>query len=491
MDFLDPKKKKAHVRRLFIGYLLIAIAIGLGALILLFAAFGYGVDRKGNVFQNGLVFMDSTPGDAQVSIKNTDNTFSLQTTTADRRVLRADEYTFEYLKQGYRPWQRTLNLRGGSIERLVYPFLFPENLKTSNDYTYAQKPDLVTQSPNRKVLLAQRAGSLATFDVFESKATTAEPESFSVPSSLFPANAEPKPLKLLEWSTDNRHFLVRYDMGKTPQFILVDRENPEESINVNTVFKQNPSKVTLRDKNAQKFYLLLRDDRLMTGQTNTNELRLISEKVVDFKPHGDSTILYVTTKDAARTDKASVEVRDDDKTYTLRELPVDTAYHLDIARYDDAWFMVAGAESDQNIYIYKDPIKTLESNDPEATMTIRTMKIAKVQKLSFSANSRFIAAQSGQRFVIYDAEDDTQYRYNLGPKLDGDKEATWMDGHRLLASSKGNVLVFDFDGINIQSLNPVTRGTSAYFSDDFTELYTIAPDKKQFTLTRTEMRVEN
>jgi hypothetical protein len=63
MDFLDPKRKKSHHKRLFIGYLLMAVAVAMGTLILLFSAFGYGVDRKtGDVIQNGTVFVDSQPG---------------------------------------------------------------------------------------------------------------------------------------------------------------------------------------------------------------------------------------------------------------------------------------------------------------------------------------------------------------------------------------------------------------------------------------------
>ncbi len=62
MDFLDPRKKRAYKIRLYIGYFLMAVALSIGTLILLFEAYGYDVNHKtGEVIQNGLVFVDSRP----------------------------------------------------------------------------------------------------------------------------------------------------------------------------------------------------------------------------------------------------------------------------------------------------------------------------------------------------------------------------------------------------------------------------------------------
>ena len=45
MDFLDPKKQKAHDRRLTIGYIIIGLVLLLATTILLYLTFGYGIDR--------------------------------------------------------------------------------------------------------------------------------------------------------------------------------------------------------------------------------------------------------------------------------------------------------------------------------------------------------------------------------------------------------------------------------------------------------------
>src|SRR3990167_6869978 len=68
MDFLDPRKRRAHHIRLMIGYGLMAVAIVLTATILVYWAYGYGFNTKtGGVVENGLLFVDSAhhPGGAR------------------------------------------------------------------------------------------------------------------------------------------------------------------------------------------------------------------------------------------------------------------------------------------------------------------------------------------------------------------------------------------------------------------------------------------
>src|SRR5690606_14087249 len=113
-------------------------------------------------------------------------------------------YNFQYLKQGYKPWEHQFDIRGGSIERLVYPFLVPENLTTTVEEQYAAPAGLVTQTPDRKTILVQQPGSLTEFQVFEAANLAKAPTTFSLPAGLLPAGAPPRAYQLVEWSTNNR-----------------------------------------------------------------------------------------------------------------------------------------------------------------------------------------------------------------------------------------------------------------------------------------------
>ena len=489
MDFLDPKKRKAHVRRLYIGYVLVAIAIGLGALVLLFASFGYGVDRQGTVFQNGLVFLASTPDAAQVKISNADKSFEETVVTSDRLELKADTYNFQYLKQGYKPWQNSFDIKGGSIERLVYPFLVPETLKTNVDESYPAAPGLVTQSPDRRTILVQQPASLTAFQVFDSNDLAKAPTTFTLPVSLLPAGAAVKPFQLVEWSTNNRHVLVRYDADSGPIFLMIDRDNPAESRNLNTYFGLAPTKLALRDKDPKRFYMILPDKRLVTAEIDNKVVRDEAPSVLDFKSHGDDNILYVSDAGAAEPGKVRAVVRQNNKDYLVRELPTSATYVLDLAQYSNRWYVVVGGSTANEAYIYRDPVLALQSTN-NSTPTIRTVRLDHPTRVSFSATSRFIAVQSGSNFAVYDSEKDRQHKFTVNPNFDDPAAVHWMDGHRLMGSTEGKVLIIDFDGTNQQTLNPIVAGTQPMFDDNFEQLNTLAPATAGQSLTSTSMLVQ-
>ena len=124
MDFLDPRKRRAHNIRLIIGYVLVAIVIGLATVIIVYGANGYGINTKtGQIVQNGLLFADSNPGGSEIYLNGTDK----NTKTAARLILPAGNYTLTLKKDGYRDWTRQFTLSEQSVARYVYPLLFPIN----------------------------------------------------------------------------------------------------------------------------------------------------------------------------------------------------------------------------------------------------------------------------------------------------------------------------------------------------------------------------
>ncbi len=492
MDFLDPKKRKAHSRRLFIGYGLMTIAIGLGAVILLYASFGFGVDRSGNIFQNGIVFLASTPDQAQVKITNSEGTFSKTSVTSDRLNLKADEYNFEFLKKGYRPWKRTVELRGGSVERLVYPLLFPDKLITSRKKQYASAPGLVTQSPDKKLIIIQQPGTLGGFDVFSSGGSIEQKTGFKLSSSLFPAGAKTEKLELVDWAKDNRHLLVSYKSGKTKTFILIDTQKPSSSINLNNTFGVSPLVAVLRDKKPDSFYFQLTDNRLLNAQINNKTLSLVAKNVTDFDSHGNDTILYVSKKN---TKMVNVFIRQNNTVQLLRQLPLDEEYNLDMSTFNGKLFVVAGAKKDDNTYVYRDPVKAFLRKKTDTELTTRTLRLKNVNQVSFSESSQFIAAQSGQNFDVYDADQDRQYHYKITDKIDPGSQVSWMDGHRLAFVSKNKLAVFDFDGINKQTLVSSGSQFPAMFNPDYSQLFVVSPiansSNNKSQLTQTSLIVAN
>lgn len=494
MDFLDPKKKRAQLIKLYIGYALVAVAIGIGTIVLLYASFGYGVDRHtGQVIQNGLVFVASKPDGAAIKVVGADKKAQPPAQTDTRLTIPAGQYTVSLAKDGYRPWQRNITLDGGSVERLVYPVLFPQTLTTREQQTYTAAPSLMTESPDRHWLLVLKPGTHNQFDVFDANDPKQVPKIALLPDTVFSPGTTHS-LEVVEWSSNNKNLLLKHTFDGNNEFILMNHENTGDSININKTFNMVPLDVVLYDKQPEQVYLHIQNGGLLQlGNLKDRKITPMLTNVVAFKPHGTDMIEYITDSTLAGSGKVSVRLHTKDNDYTVRELPGGTTYVLDIARFDNHWFVVVGAQSENKVYVYEDPLNVLAKKDPKTTLNARTMRLEKPTHVSFSNNARFIAAQGGQQFAVYDAETDRQYRYQLAEPLDGMHPATWMDGHRLLSVSADKVLVFDFDGSNIQSLNRSLPTVTPVFNREYLNLYTLAPSdqtKGGAALTMTEMRVK-
>jgi hypothetical protein len=127
MDYLDPKKEARHRVLLFVGYILIGVAILIGTLVLLYQAYGFGIGKNGTVIQNGLVFVSSQPNPANIYLNNKLN----KSQTNTRLTLPSGIYQVRLARDGYRDWQRTIEVEGGDVQHFDYPFLIPSKLKKS------------------------------------------------------------------------------------------------------------------------------------------------------------------------------------------------------------------------------------------------------------------------------------------------------------------------------------------------------------------------
>lgn len=473
MDFLDPAKKRKNGIKLFIGYILVGIGILLAAVILISLAYGYSLDRKtGDVIQNGIVFVSSRPTGAKIFL----NGEQYKDTTDARAVLPSNDYRVTLARDGYRPWERDFFLAGGSIERMVYPRLFPNEIKTSIVSTYKAAPVLSTQSPDRRWLVVQQTAARSEFDLYDLNQAAPVARKLTIPASLL--SGKTKAFALVEWSNDNRHVLLKHTTDKGYEFIILDREQPNESLNVSTLTKAAITSMTLKDKKFDDWYLHnSKTLELSAASVARPQPRRLIEGVAAYKSHGTDVILYATTAKAAKG-KARVLIWDDGRTDLLREVTASKRYLLDVARFDNRWYFGVGSATDGKVYVYENPFEAIRATPRQELIPATIMRLKDPEFISFSQNTRFIAVQARSEFAVYDAETERAFRYDTKLAFQPGNKAVWMDGHRLSGVVEDDVVVFDFDGINKQVLTGSVPGLLPYFSADYELLFTIAPKAK-------------
>lgn len=491
MDFLDPDKKRKHAIRLYIGYFLVAIALTLASLILLYRSYGYDVNRKtGEVVQKGLVFVDAHPESAEIFLNG-----QLQKDRTDTRMeLPVGHYELELKRQGYRSWKRSFDLEGGKIERFIYPTLFPDKLVTKDTQLYNDTPGFSTVSPDRHWALVLRSSSLTAFDVYDISKDEPTVTTINLPANILTSAPGTQGYSLVEWSTNNRHVLLKHHYAGKYEFVVVDRENPAQSYNVNRALSLEPTIVNLKDKSHEQLYVYQSATQLLQiADMKDKKVTPFLNKVVAFKSHGKDAIIYVTD-DAKKPGELAVRIREGDKEYHVQYLKPQTEYLLELAKFDGHWFAVVGIKSEGTTRVYKDPIEQAKKTNQKDVTPIAVLRVQDPYSVSFSANARFVAAQGGSHFAVYDAETDRKFTYDTKLAVQPGQVATWMDGHRLILNIDNKVLIFDYDGINMQTLMPISVGHLPLFNRDYTFVYTVAssvsvPNKP--ALTQTALKVKD
>ncbi|HYH35892.1 MAG TPA: PEGA domain-containing protein [Candidatus Saccharimonadales bacterium] len=485
MDYLDPKKRFRHHVMLYIGYVLIGVAIVIGTIVLLYQAYGFGLGKNGTVIQNGLFFFSSQPNPADIYVNGLKK--SVQTNT--RLSLPAGIYNVRLEREGYRNWQRTIGLEGGSVQHVDYPLLIPKTLATKKIQTYNAAPGLVTQSPDRRWLLVQQPGTLTGFEVYDLKNPTEPPEPLSLPAGLLTKANGNASLKPVEWAGDNEHVLLEHTYDGKTEFIVVNRPDPAQSVNLNTALSVSPTKLTLQDKKYDKYYLYTAEGGvLQAASLKTKTVQPYLDHVLGYKSYGDDTMLYATDTNVP-AGKVQVKLRIGDKTYVIKTFPAGTTYLLDLTKYDGAMYVTAGASGENKVYIYKDPVGQQKKNPDRALVPTQVLRVTAPNYLSFSNSAQFIVIENGTEFAVYDIENELAYHYFSQFKLDAPQEhAHWMDGNRLTYVSGGKLVFFDYDNANRQVMVNAASQYEPVFTPNFKFLYTVAPGTNgQFDLSQTSL----
>lgn len=489
-DFMDPKRRRHYSVQLLIGYVLIGIAIILLSIILMFVAYGFGY-KNGQVIQNGLVFLSSSPSPAQIYL----NGERYKSNTNTRIILPAGTYKVDLKRAGYRDWQESIEVDGGQVEPYTYPELFPLSLTTNTVKDYAIAPALSTQSPDARWALITQPGSLTSFDEFDLSDVKKAPTLLTLPSGLLSNATSSQSLQVIEWANDNSHVLLQHTYDGSTEYIILNRSAPDQSVNLTRVLSLPSSGIQLELSNQRS------DQYVMYNASShiLSHLRLDSplpqtylSNVLAFKNYGDNMTLFVAP-DALDAAKVDIKLYNNGNSYLIRTAPVSSSYLLDINEYSGELFVAFAAPTEGVAYIYRDPLSQIEDKQLGQAIPAQVFRLKDPSYVSFSPGSQFIIFESGTDFAVYDTDRLIGYTYSTPDALDAPQtHAYWMDGARLDYIAHGQITVFDYDGANRQVLVSASAQYKPVFTPSNKYLYTFvqaAADPTHMLWTNTSLRI--
>ena len=479
MDFLDPDFKRRRNQRLMLGYVLTATMIFLIAGILVYAAYGFNLDRKtGEVVHNGLLYVDSAPDKAKVELKGVGSDIKLDAQTNTKVTVPDGEYNIKISKNGYRDWNRKMDILGGTVYRVTYPLLIMSDLKQNKIADFGvTKPAFTTSSPDRRWIVKADNTLPLVINVFDLKSVDKSQKvpkntQLTLPNIIKPADGT-EVFEVVEWSTDNKNFLVKHNYGSGVEFLVINREQPLESVNLNDLSGLKPTNVSLDDKDAEKWYFYSDKDLTLTQVNNKKETSLIKERVTTYTSHGSDTLVYA--QKISDTEQ-KVYLRKDNQERLIGSYKPGRI-GLKITEFDGDWFLAVSSGGDGKTYIYKNPQKVIRSvANSTGVNPINAIGFAdSLANPTFSANSRFILVNNDKKFGVFDAEKVEIYTYNIDDTINLQNfKPKWMDGHRIMYLTSHNMIkIVDFDNNNKQTLVKSDDVDHVFFDRDYTVMYTV------------------
>jgi hypothetical protein len=487
MDFLDPKKNRRHSIMLYIGYFLIAIAITLTTIILVYLAYGFGLGKNGKIIQNGLLYLSSQPNPANVYVNG--KQYSHATNT--KLILQENIYKIAIISPGYRTWSRSIEIDGGKVVRYDYPFLIPSKLTSTNLKSYSTAPALATQSLDRRWAVIEQQNSLNNFELYDLNVPTNQPTTISLPSGVLTKAVTPGgSLSLVAWSSDNQHVMLLHSYDSKTEYIMLDINDATQSFNLSQKLTGvEYTTVSLNNDKYDQYYLYDASTKVLAKDSLSSPTQVtpLLTNVLNFNTYQANTVLYATTTDAA-PGKVNIDIYDGSKNYHIKTFNNGTNYLLHMAGYSGVVYVAAGASSENKVYVFQDPVNQLQGNPKQAPVPSQVLFVTNPNYLSFSKTAQFIAAEGGQQFGVYDIQNGHGYNYTSTMPLDiPQQHATWMDGNRLTYVSGGKSVIFDYDNNYQQNLVTNSPTYLPFFSPDYRYIYNLALDKNVYNFNQTSL----
>lgn len=465
-------------------YSLMTLSVVTIVTLLMLVVLGYSFNQKdGRLEQGGLLQFRSIPTGATVTLDE----LKLGPETDSKTTVAAGSHSVQFDKSGYRSWKKTIDVRPGQIAWLSYARLIPNNIESQTLREFTALAASVG-SPGRNYILMQESVTVPTFVLADVRGDTLEYKDITLPTAILTPNPAGKnhSFAIEKWSANERAVLIRhvYDNDKT-EWLLLDREEPEKSINLSTMFAINPSKIQFAGGGEKLLFVQIGD---VVRRINIDEETLsrpLATGVAYFNRYDDKTIVYATTADtnAKRTvGYASVDI---ERPVPFGTYPADDQPLLiDMGSYFSKRYV--SILHGQQMTIWSGNVPTLDS---KGTLKVfkKQMVPAGALNMTVSRNGRFFVTQLSDGYATYDIDlkkyDHTTW--NVLPTVQ--RELQWLDDYMIWTDAGDRLRFYEFDGANQNDIMPVVEGFTATITPNNKWVYGIGKTEDGLELKRAQL----
>lgn len=471
--YKQPSKRKQLIQRVFI-YALMSLAVVALVIALLFVVLGYQLNRTdGRIEQGGLVQFDSKPAGAKVTIDGV----ALGAQTAAKSTLNAGNHYFTMAKNGYKTWQKSVNLIPGAVLWLNYTRLIPNDLKTENIAAFTSVSSSVA-SPNARFIAVKEDPATPTFrlvDISRNNVADIKIKDITIPQTVLtvPEPGKPQALAFETWDLASRYILARHTYNDAAsEWLVIDTENPERTKNITTLLNVVITKVLFSGADSNILFVQTENDVRRVDINAATISRPLISNVAEFSLYDRSTIVYTTHLDHTSKLRTVGYYEDGaEKPYTVRSVADDESvpFHMALGKYFNESYVAINYGD--TLEVFHGDLPHSEKDAASLTREVTFATPGGVQYIKIENNGRFVVAQKGADYYLYDNELKKQSKTTLRGEGLVTEPLKWLDDYMIWSNRGGMLRLYEFDGENQNDIIPVSTQPTVTLGPDETYLY--------------------
>lgn len=484
----SPSRRAMLLKR-FIGLAITFSAVILGVSIVTAFTLGYGLNEKdGRIERGGILQFGSTPSGAAVTIN--DVPFASRTPT--KLVSYEGNYAIKMELPKYKTWQKTVPIKPGAITWQTYARLFPKDINPTNVASFKSMASALPSGSGRNYALLEKANepvvTIAPLD-----ADTVNVKTITLPKAIAtqPEKPEmPSTYKLMLWSGKENYILIKHTYGddKKVEWLVLDIDNPEDSINLTASYGIDASEVVFSNYNGRQIIALI-DGAIRQIDLDAQTLsRPFATNVNNFRLYGDEYILYVSNPLADKTQEVGYVRKEFKHPFVIKKMPYEngTTALVDFGKYFDKYYILVSHGNKASFYEMKD-----FNGSEKDTLDLRSVAEMSLEKpittLDITDNSQFATIQDGFSFANYNLELNQQTTTKLASSSKEPQKLRHLDTYLYWGVDDGHLRTYEFDGANQNRLMEMDPVYDATFSPSGKYLYSVAVKDGKYNLQRIQI----
>jgi hypothetical protein len=454
--------------------------------VLLFIVLGYRFNRSdGRIEQGGLLQFDSRPGGAGVAIDG----MALSARTASKATTGAGEHFITMERNGYQKWQKSVTVAPGAVVWLDYTRLIPDELKTENVASFSKIAASLASFDGKWMAIKEDIATPAIGLVDISREAIRQ-TTLELPTGSYtaPAAGKGQSFALETWDSTNKYLLVKHVYNDAQmEWLVVNTENAAQTVNLTKLLNVPMTQVLFSGINTNTLFVQVGTDVRKVDIAAATLSRPLVSNVAEFSVYDRSTIVYTTVSEAGIRVAGYYE-DGAEKPHVLRTFTDDGRTPLKVALgkyFNESYVAIAYGE---RVDIYKGKLPTTGNDVSSMTAERDFTQMGGTQYIDIRNNGRFVAAQNGAEFQVYDIELKQLSKTTLKNALSTEAKLKWLDNYHAWSDAGSTLRLYEFDGANQHDIMSVIPGQSATLALDGTFLYgfTTATDGT-YHLSRTRL----